>query len=318
MQRPRVLVICGVVAVTLGVVLAWWQPWAPQKVHRSGLNWSSGAAGEDEAGFASWRGRPLDNTTVWPNRATWHEISHPDSYGMLSTKPRDLTLSIGVAMLPEPANGASFVKCAAGAYDGYYRTFGSELVRLDRADSIVRLGWEANGDWHSWSIGSDIANYKACFRRQVAAIRSTNSRVLIDWNMNKDSRMNESVAAAYPGDDVVDIIGVDFYDMWPSYPDRAAWDADYLRTQNGGPRGLGTWLAFAKAHGKPLSVPEWGTAPADQGGGDHPAYVRAMHEFFVAHAEDIAYEAYFNLHPGFQLWPTNERVRSAAEYRSRF
>jgi hypothetical protein len=291
---------------------------APATGNASGLPWSSGAVGDDEAGFAAWRGRPLDNTTTWPARTTWYEISHPDVHGAVRSKPRGAMLSFGLAMLPDPANGASFAECATGAYDGYYRTYGSELVRLGRADSVVRLGWEANGDWYPWSIGSDVANYRACFRRQVAAIRSTNPLVRIDWNMNKDSHMDASVAEAYPGDDVVDIVGVDFYDMSPAYPDRLRWSLDYLRTERGGPRGLGAWLAFAKAHGKPLSVPEWGTTPAGSGGGDHPAYVRAMRDFFHAHAADIAYETYFNIGPGFQLWPSAVHPRSAEAYRERF
>jgi beta-mannanase len=137
--------------------------------------------------------------------------------------------------------------------------------------------------------------------------------------MNKDSHMDVSVAEAYPGNDVVDIVGVDFYDMWPAYPNQAAWSADYMRTQNGGPRGLGAWLAFARAHGKPLSVPEWGTTPARSGGsGDHPAYIQAMHDFFTEHAAEIGYETYFNIHSGFQLWPSTVYTGSAAAYRSRF
>jgi hypothetical protein len=291
---------------------------APGGPQRSGLTWSSGAVG-GIAGFADWRGRPLDNTTTWPNRRTWQEISHPDIYGAVRSTPPEVELSLGLAMLPDPANGATFAQCAAGAYDQYYRTYGAELVRLGRADSIVRLGWEANGDWYSWSIGSDVANYKACFRRQVAAIRSTDPQVRIDWNMNKDSHMAVSVIQAYPGDDVVDIVGVDFYDMWPAYPDRAAWNADFMREQRGGPRGMGSWLAFAKAHGKPLSVPEWGTTPADGGGGgDHAVYIQVMHEFFANHADDIAYETYFNIHPGFELWPSGLYPQSAAAYRDRF
>jgi Glycosyl hydrolase family 26 len=286
--------------------------------NRSGLAWSSGAYGDDEAGFAVWRGRPLDNTTIWPNRSSWQEISHPDIYRAVSATPKEIDLTLGLAMLPDPANGASFAQCASGAYDQYYRTYGSELVRLGRADSVIRLGWEANGDWYSWSIRSDVANYKACFRRQVAAIRSTDPRARIDWNMNKDSHMDVSVVQAYPGDDVVDIVGVDFYDMWPAYAGLAAWTADYMSTQKGGPRGLGAWLAFAKQHGKLLSVPEWGTTPAADGGGEHPVYIQAMHDFFAAHADDLAYETYFNRHPGFQLWPSTLYPRSAAEYRARY
>ena len=291
---------------------------APATGNASGLPWSSGVVGDDEAGFAAWRGRPLDNTTTWPDRATWYEISHPDIRGAISSKPRGVMLSLGLAMLPDPADGSSFAECATGAYDRYYRTYGSELVRLGRADSVVRLGWEANGDWYSWSIGSDVADYRACFRRQVAAVRSTNPRVRIDWNMNKDSHMDVSVVEAYPGDEWVDIVGVDFYDMSPAYPDRLRWSVDYHRTQRGGPRGLGAWLAFAMAHGKPLSVPEWGMTPADAGGGDHPAYVQAMRDFFRDHAADIAYETYFNIGPGFQLWPSAAYPRSAAVYREQF
>jgi hypothetical protein len=291
---------------------------APSGTNRSGLAWSSGAVG-DAAGFATWRGRPLDNTTTWPNRSNWNEISHPDIYGAVSATPPEVELSLGLAMLPDPANGATFAQCAAGAYDQYYRTYGSELVRLGRVDSVVRLGWEANGDWYSWSIRNDVANYKACFRHEVAAIQSTNPRVRIDWNMNKDSHMDVSVVQAYPGDDVVDIVGVDFYDMWPAYPDQTAWNTDYLRTQNGGPRGLGAWLAFAKAHGKPLSVPEWGTTPPGSGGGgDHTTYIQAMQEFFANHADDIAYETYFNIHPGFRLWPSPMYPLSAGDYQARF
>jgi hypothetical protein len=290
---------------------------APAGSYASGLPWSSGAVG-DESGFAAWRGRPLDNTTTWPDRGSWYEISHPDLHGAVSAKPAGVMLSLGLAMLPDPPAGASFAECATGAYDRHYRTYGSELVRLGRADSVVRLGWEANGDWYPWSIGSDVADYRACFRRQVAAIRSTDPLVRIDWNMNKDSHMPVSVAEAYPGDDVVDIIGVDFYDMWPAYPDWLRWSLDYRRTQRGGPRGLGAWLAFARAHGKPLSVPEWGTTPTASGGGDHPAYVRAMRDFFHANAADIAYETYFNIGPGFQLWPSPVYPRSAAAYQDRF
>ena len=64
--------------------------------------------------------------------------------------------------------------------------------------------------------------------------------------MNKDSKMGRlSVANAYPGDDVVDIIGVDISDQWPAYPTQRRGTLITIPTQNGGPRGLGPWLAFA-------------------------------------------------------------------------
>ena len=50
------------------------------------------------------------------------------------------------------------------------------------------------------------------------------------------------------------MIGIDSYDWWPSVAS-GGW-----HQQLNGKQGLNYWLAFAKAHGKKLSVPEWGTA----------------------------------------------------------
>jgi hypothetical protein len=61
----------------------------------------------------------------------------------VSAKREIPKLSLALAMLPEDGSG-SFVACAAGAYDRYYREYGSELLRLGRGSSVVRLalrGW---------------------------------------------------------------------------------------------------------------------------------------------------------------------------------
>lgn len=281
----------------------------------SGLPWKSGAVSDDSAGFATWRGRPYDVITTWPNRETWEIVRNPDIYGAISDLSGVPMLTIGIAMLPEQG-GATWAQCATGAYDQYFRDIGAKLASVNRGDATVRLGWEANGDWYAWSIRDDVTNYKACFRRQVQAMRSTAPNLKIDWNMNKESKMSQSVANAYPGDDVVDIIGVDFYSMWPGYPDQAAWNADYMALQNGGPRGLGAWLAFAKSHGKKLSIPEWGVNNGTGGGGDDAFYIEAMYNFFTANASDIAYEIYFNtMDPGFVIFPAGRNPNASAKYR---
>jgi hypothetical protein len=286
--------------------------------------WSSGAETENLTEFANWRGRPLDNSGTWPGRDNFDTISNPDTYSQISGGLVGLKqISIGVAMLPEQQT-ASFAECANGSYDQYYRTLGRNLKTLgrDSSDTFIRLGWEANGNWFAWSIGRNIAYYKKCFRHQSQAIKSTAPNVQIDWNMNKESVMgSRSVADAYPGDDVVDVVGVDFYSHWPAYPDQAAWDADYMRTQNGGPRGLGTWLAFAKQHGKKLSVPEWGLHNGKGGGGDDAFFIGVMYNFFSANSSDIAYETYFNLSelsnpndPSFMIYPGGVNPNASAKY----
>jgi hypothetical protein len=105
--------------------------------------------------------------------------------------------------------------------------------------------------------------------------------------------------------------------MWPVYNNADDWDLDYYRTHDGGPRGLGTWLAFAKAHGKLLSVPEWGV---NNGGGDdgfdNPYYIQEMFDFFKVNARFIAYESYFNSQcPNFCLGAPGRNPEASAKYR---
>ena len=104
----------------------------------------------------------------------------------------------------------------------------------------------------------------------------------------------------YPGDDVVDVIGVHYYDSGPEKNTQALWDQYYGKTYYGGPWGLGTWLAAARAHGKKLSVGEWavwrqGTQTA--AAADDPVFIDNMYRFFKANAADIAYETHFNSMP---------------------
>jgi len=98
-----------------------------------------------------------------------------------------------------------------------------------------------------------------------------------------------------------------------------------MATQNGGPRGIGAWQAFARAHGKKLSLPEWGvTDDHGQGGGsDNPFYVQKMFELFQANAADIAYECYFNLATTsdtgvFEIFSESSNPGAAAAYKARF
>ena len=43
-------------------------------------------------------------------------------------------------------NGGDMEACATGVYNGLWEEFGEVLIARDRADSIVRVGWEFNGD----------------------------------------------------------------------------------------------------------------------------------------------------------------------------
>lgn len=259
----------------------------------------------------------MDFVETWPSRQTWTEIANPDIYGSVSQYAGNpARLQIGIAMLPEDGSG-NLATCATGAYNSYYKSVGSKLVSLGRGNADVRLGWEANGTWYKWSIGGDPTNWKNCFRQEALAIKSTAPGVSIDFDMNKSG--SSSVYAAYPGDDVVDVIGVDWYDMYPAYHTQADWDNGYMTTSTNGPIGIGAWLAFARQHGKRLSVPEWGINNGSGGGADDPIYIQNMFNFFKNNASSIAYECYFNLQSSsFMIDPPGSNPNSSAMYQQLF
>jgi hypothetical protein len=85
---------------------------------------------------------------------------------------------------------------------------------------------------------------------------------------------------AYPGDDVVDVIGSDVYNEYWS-PTLADPRVRFLWLVNQ-PFGL-KWLRdFAAAHGKPTAYSEWGsgTRPDGHGGGDDPHFIESMAGWF--------------------------------------
>ena len=77
------------------------------------------------------------------------------------------------------------------------------------------------------------------------------------------------------------------------------WNSDYYATYKGGPKGVGTWLNFAKSQGKKLSVAEWGVIKGSPySGGDNPVFVSNMLKFFRNNAGAIGFESYFNVNTG--------------------
>jgi hypothetical protein len=259
---------------------------------RSGLPWLSGAyvpadTSAAAAAFGDWRKRPLDIAEVWLNQSTWASLTDPAwLYRNWRGKPE--TLVVSAAMLPNVA-GVSIRACAQGAYNAHWRRFGQVISSYGLGSSIIRLGWEFNGKWYRWSA-TNPTQWAQCWRQVVTSARSTAPRLRWDWNVNRGlSSALADPTQAYPGNSYVSIVGVDSYDWWPSARSSGGW-----HQQLDGPQGLNYWLAFAKAHGKQLSVPEWGSIRYGRSsGGDDPRYVKDMRAFFAANAQNLAYEAIF-------------------------
>ena len=101
-----------------------------------------------------------------------------------------------------------------------------------------------------------------------------------DWTANPGTSL--SFASFYPGDDVVDIVGLDIFDMkWQDTTSSPEQRWSFLLNQF---NGLIAHRDFAAQHGKPLSFPEWGLyakGDVQGGGGDNPYYIDRMADWFA-------------------------------------
>jgi len=290
----------------------------------SGLPWKSGVTGDWKA-FASWRGRPVDTVVVYNHERCFNGCGDnmDDTYSLDNNGGNDLYGSgyrgwvvFSQALLPKDDSGTyTLAKCGSGSYNSDFAAIATRLKNDNFAGVYVRLGWEMNGDWYQWGLGRNYGginnighetDFINCWRQAHDAMKAVYPALLFDWNPTKDSSHmgdGQNATATYPGDGYVDVVGVDYYDYYPPYANDTDWNNDYNTTMSGGPRGLGTWLAFAQAHGKPLSFPEWalsnyGSFGTAGGGGDNPYFVTKMFQFLQQHAANIAYESYFDVSNG--------------------
>lgn len=251
--------------------------------------------------FETWLGCRVDYAIDYSARDSWQDIADPEYlHQAWADEPRRLVL--GVAMLPSEGD-VDIAAGAAGEYDRYFRELAQNMVEDDQADAVLRIGWEFNLTESTW-FTEDAELFVTFWRRIVMTMRSVEgARFLFDWNPNNGNNPVDATRY-YPGDDVVDFIGIDAYDVAGPYPyPDPCDDACRLATQTrawdeaiyGGERGLRYWSGFAREHGRPLSLPEWGlwSRPDGLGGGENTLYIKRMHEFIVDPANNVAYQAYF-------------------------
>ena len=290
----------------------------PTNAHWASGAWPGGSIDATAANaFATYRGRALDMATIYQVRDSWDTIAH-STWAEDQYKGFTGTLVIGVPMVPD-GNGSgvaagTLADVAAGQHDADFASFAHNLVTLGRGDSVLRIGWEFDGTWTAWAA-TDANTYKAAFRRIVGVIRGIAPAVTIDWtgDLGGSQVGADDFTQLYPGDDVVDYVGVDAYDrQWYAVTNDASWNS-YLSMSYG----LNAWKAFAVAHGKKVSVPEWGLYSTETG--DSAFYIHKMHDWFAANAGVLAYESYFNEPQDYianSLTGPVQNPQASAEYRA--
>ena len=318
------------------VAAAAWPPVA-MGANPSGLPWRSGyytpAQGNAEqmAAFEEWRGRKSDVTLLFMGRDhfqrdydQWLDRRTLKPGGTLeNVTARGMTVALAVPLV-SVADSGDFAKVARGDLDEPHRAVARRIREIVGSRPIyLRLGWEANRGY-PWSYSGPDGNadpdeYKGAYRRIAEIYKQEVPGAKIVWNHLKKHTV--PIADYYPGDDVVDVVGIDPYDncqgtgcvdserQWKQF--LGHYDPD-----TGMAEGLQGLLDFAKSHGKKLSACEWGASNAEldsESRTNNSYYVTAMFDFFTRNADWIEFESYFGAktHQIYPPAPHLEQVSAA-------
>ncbi len=185
--------------------------------------------------------------------------------------------------------------CDAGAYNQYATQLAENLVAAGAGNTVIRLGLEANGGWEIDYVGQTAQeqhDWAMCYDQEVTAMRAVaGAHFLFVWNPNTCTN-DLGLANWYPGNDYVDIIGADAYDLDCNTNETVAqegWPNYYIDSNAQNDASLSAISAFAAAQNKPFAIPEWGEVT---GYTDDPAYVRGIAS--LAHSSDFSFQSYFD------------------------
>ncbi|MDX3113740.1 glycoside hydrolase family 26 protein [Streptomyces scabiei] len=241
----------------------------------------------------------------------WHNIEGPpgflDVWADWRREEDDRMLVLNVPMMERNEEGVSDAQVrrllrqgAAGEFDHHFRALAQRLVALKVPDTVIVLGWEMNGITYTHRCGPDPEAWKKYWNRIVSTMRSVpGQKFKFDFT---PTRGKDAVpwTECYPGDDTVDILGMDSYDQ----PTGLSFDEQVKE-----PYGLQAHVDFAKAHGKPISYPEWGLFR----NGDNAEYMRRMIAWMDEHRP--LYNTLTDYCP-HGVWQCRQNPRSSEVYRS--
>src|SRR3954471_7264521 len=204
----------------------------------SGLAWRSGSTeGGGSDCLGPFRNRSLDvgvNYVVHSTFAAMVKQTAPG--GAFAASANKMPLWVVTLPLLADDTAGQFAQCAAGTFDGSWQAIGANLSAVrPQGGTVVRLGIEANGgSGHAWVVKTGQAqDYVACWRRAAGQLKSAAPGISLEWTSSKKTPntalhvppwYQDAPAGLYPGDDVVDLWGVHYYDSGPEMNTQARWN----------------------------------------------------------------------------------------------
>ncbi len=200
-----------------------------------------------------------------------------------------------------------------GTWDDYITARAREFAAV-RLPILVRWGHEFNGNWYPWGIANndaDPSRYVRAYRHVHDLVESAGARnVQWVWAFNNGASPDEAYndpAAAYPGDDYVDWVGIDGYN-WGFGP---SWDpaADHW-TSFDGTFDAAYATARAVAPNRPVMLGEFAST---EDGGDKAQWFRELNATLSTGAyPELKLLTYFDLNKEEPWSPASSPAALAA------
>jgi hypothetical protein len=190
-------------------------------------------------------------------------------------------------------------EAATGAYNSQWLSWLQDAAASTPAPVVaVRIFQEINGNWMPWSVNQTgftsvdgtpngspwpDATIIAAWRNMAAQVRTAFPNAVIEWNLNAGTGWpgqpgDGSGYDLYPGDDLVDVIGIDIYEKGLSF----------AATQSGDGVNLNNLVAFATAHNKLVAWSETASSHCDG------SYLTSIASFFDSLGVQGAYFSYYD------------------------
>ena len=185
---------------------------------------------------------------------------------------------IRAPLLPE--RRASLTACSKGDYRSHWEGFARALTAAGIDDPTLDLGSGEPG------AVSEPEAFAGCYRQVAAAVRGVLPRARMQWTVDRGVAATTDPAtltAAWPGDGVVDIVGIDALDTGDNWS----------KTVNG-VGGLNWWGDFAAERRARIALSGWGPAPGSAASAENASYVQNMHDWLARMAARglLAYDLY--------------------------
>ena len=266
--------------------------------------------------FETYLGTTVTYAMAFANGTSWSNLQSNAVDATVLGTTHSIHWSVAI-----PSDGTTtLAQVAAGMWDSQFTTLANLFLATRPSDAIipVRIFWEFQNTSFAWNSVGHESDYIAAFQRVTQLFLNVSTKFRFIWCPAWNTTVSGQSTAydpsqAYPGDGVVDVIGMDVYytTQTDGTDPNAAW-----RFKQAAPFGL-NWLAgFAQTHGKPMSQDEWGvnTDVAAQ-------YISAQLEWFEAN--NVAYINYFDVNnaslPDFQTQiSANQYPTAGARFQQEF